>query len=181
MSDKRFKLPAIVSDHDLERIIAYTTTDNCLQNLHDALILVANTELRRGELAGLRWSDVDLDERSLVVSGLRRSTRHAFFSESIGAILLARRQRNPEAELVFGPLTRVERLGWHLRRVSQELGIECTFQTLRRSFAKRLFDSGVDAPVACHVLGVSYDCEFEHHGVPAEATLKRAAESLGEI
>jgi len=180
---KHAKRPSHVSDHDLQRIIAHTAADSSLQDLHEAIVIIADTGLRKGELAGLRWSDVDLDQRSITVpiSGRRSSIRHVFFPEQTHALLLARRQRNPDEEFVCGPITRVQRLGWQLRKVSRALGFECRFQLLRRTFATRLCNSGADILSVCFLLGVNCPSEWDIIERPSEAKPKLATERLGEV
>lgn len=45
--------------------------------MHAALWTAANTGMRRGELAGLHWGDIDLDERRLSSPSPTSSTNHA--------------------------------------------------------------------------------------------------------
>jgi integrase len=44
--------------------------------LHPFMVLAGNSGLRRGELAGLRWSDIDLTTGRLVVARQRKSVRY---------------------------------------------------------------------------------------------------------
>jgi integrase len=54
------------SPNDVEKII--TLADQRDPRLATLIFLTALTGMRRGELCGLRWSDVDLPERTLLVS-----------------------------------------------------------------------------------------------------------------
>ena len=59
--------------------------------------LALHTGLRRGELAGLRWSDLDLDAGTLTVAQQRTTANHAVVittpkAKSQRQLLLARRR-----------------------------------------------------------------------------------------
>lgn len=63
-----------LSDDDRERLL-----DSCLEcggvNLHALATLAISTGARRGELLGLRWSDIDLRSGSVVLGTGKSSTR----------------------------------------------------------------------------------------------------------
>ena len=87
--------------------------------LYAAFVLLATTGMRRGEVLGLRWGDLDFDAGQLavahtittagfgpLVSGppkTPRSRRHVFLDDATLAILREHRQRQGEDRLAAGP------------------------------------------------------------------------------
>jgi len=86
--------------------------------LEAAWVLAATTGMRRGEVIGLRWSDVDLDRRELIVRqtvvciGNRahlstpktaKSARVVDLDPMTGGVLRAHRARQAEERLGWGP------------------------------------------------------------------------------
>ena len=87
--------------------------------LYAAFVLLATTGMRRGEVLGLRWGDLDFDAGQLavaqtittagfgqIVSGppkTPRSRRHVFLDDATLAILREHRQRQREDRLAAGP------------------------------------------------------------------------------
>jgi integrase len=56
--------------------------DTTTERLHALFVLGVHTGMRRGEMAGLRWSDVDLDCRSVAIR--RQRAYDGVASESVG-------------------------------------------------------------------------------------------------
>lgn len=90
--------------------------------MHTALWVAANTGLRRGELAGLHWGDLDLDERRLSVNrslvsvgyemhesrGKTRTSRRCVDLDSATVAMLGNwRARRTEEHADFDPADRV--------------------------------------------------------------------------
>lgn len=100
---------------ELRRFLAGVATDS----LHAAFVLAATTGMRRGEVAALRWSDVDLDagllrvEESvtpvrgrLVFSApkTKKGVRQMSLDRSTVAVLRAHRRRQTQRRLALGPV-----------------------------------------------------------------------------
>lgn len=68
--DSRSAVPAIWTAQQLRSFLAATRH----LRLHPALHLVAHTGMRRGELAGLNWGDLDTTTSSLSISRTRQAT-----------------------------------------------------------------------------------------------------------
>ena len=92
-----------------------TTRDS---RLYPAWLLAVTTGLRRGEIAGLRWSEVDLDNARLTVSGARvsvrykvvdsgpktsRSRRTIAIAPVVVEALRAQRERQRQEQQAWGP------------------------------------------------------------------------------
>jgi integrase len=94
--------------------------------LHVCVRLAIHTGLRKGELLGLRWRDVDLESLRLTVArsfrGLPKGghSRHLRLPDSIAPVLADWRQHCPETrEGVVFP--RRQRTGWTMARHSGEM------------------------------------------------------------
>lgn len=70
-----------------------------------------HTGLRRGELTGLRWIDVDLDAGTLTVAQQRTTANHA--------VVITTPKANSQRQLLLAPAT-VAALKAHLHRQRQE-------------------------------------------------------------
>jgi integrase len=115
------------------------------ERLYPMLHLAAFAGLRRGELCGLRWQDVDLDARLVDVAWQRTTARHAVVestpktegSESVvdidqgtAEVLRAWRKQHREERLAAGPawhdtdlvFTREDGSGWHPDYVTHRFG-----------------------------------------------------------
>ncbi len=94
---------------------------SAVHRLHAAFVLLATTGMRRGEVVGLRWDDVDLDgarlqvRQSITTAGnrividapkTRRSRRSVALDDDTVAALRSHRRRQAEERLAAGEL-------WH--------------------------------------------------------------------
>jgi integrase len=103
------------SSDELKEFLSAIRSDR----LYAAFVLLATTGMRRGEVLGLRWGDLDFDARELavahtittagfdqIVSGppkTARSRRHVFLDDATLAILRDHRKRQREDRLAAGP------------------------------------------------------------------------------
>lgn len=153
------------------------------------MVLVSlNTGLRRGELFGLRWSDVDLDRRVLTVQGATTKgghTRHIPLTDEAHDIL---KDWKPEkaggADLVFpgraGKPFYTLKTAWGA--LLEEAGIVAfRWHDLRHTFASKLVQAGVDLNTVRELLGhtdIAMTLRYSHlapsHLAGAMAKLKPA-------
>ncbi len=125
----------------------------------EIVYIALKTGLRRGELQGLQWQDVNLEAKSLIVrhnwcsvnyalqSPKGNATRTIPLSDEIVKMLRDRQQSEGFVfsvnNFVFQPVT----LGEHLTRACKEAGIrKVTCHVLRHSYASQLALKG--APIA---------------------------------
>jgi integrase len=72
-------------------------------DLQDVITIVAATGIRSGELGNLRWADVDLVQRQIMVDSKRTGHKRQIpFGPILEALLKARKDRSPNAEFVLG-------------------------------------------------------------------------------
>lgn len=128
------------------------------------------TGLRRGELMGLKWEDIDLKERTISV---RRSIYHDNHGTPhikepkteagirtvpiLDALYATIDKRRKKRGWVFpapdGGLLRSGQIEWQLKLYKRESGIKSTPHQMRHAYATMLFDAGVDVKDAQALLG----------------------------
>ena len=119
--------------------------------LRPAVLVSLNTGLRRGELLGLKWNDVDIDRATVTIHGhgaKSGQTRHIpLNSEALGA-LNEWRPYSPGPQVFIGDM----RTAW--RGALRAAGItEFRWHDMRHHFASRLVMAGVDLNTVRELLG----------------------------
>lgn len=157
----------------------------------DAIRLIALTGARRSEVAGLRWSHVDLDGTRLVLPPSSHKTgRRTGRSRVIGLSKLAwaivdRQPRGEGGELVFAP-TKGEGLvnlskPWRNIRVEAKLPQGIGLHGLRHSLASHMAMQGAAAPELMVVLGhrqLSTTTRYLHWAEKAHTALAERATAI---
>ena len=135
--------------------------------LHTAFVLLATTGMRRGEVLGLRWQDVDFDGRDLAVAnslttaGPRRvvagppktprSRRQIYLDDGTLRELREHRSRQNAERLATGP-------AWNANEdyvFTNELGEPIHPDSFSQIFRKRVHEAGLP-PIRLHDLRHSY-------------------------
>ncbi len=154
-----------------------------------AVLLLADTGLRRAEACALKWGDVDFDDQSVFV---RRSkggeSRMVFFGPDTARALLKLRRTIPHDD--NDPVFRSKRGGGHLagqsfrnwfRRIGKRAGIRLTPHAMRRTFATLSLNSGMDSLHLQRLLGHSSLEMVRRYAQMANADLKRAHEQNSPV
>lgn len=131
--------------------------DEFTDHLMPMVLLALNTGLRRGELFGLTWADVDVCNKILTVrastSKAQRTRRVPLNTEALDA--LKRWKRDATEGLVFpgaaGSMTNINR-SWKALCVDAELD-DFRFHDCRHHFASKLVMAGVDLYTVKELLG----------------------------
>ena len=179
-------------------------------SFHAFLMCAATTGMRAGELRALRWSDVNLNDGSIVVSRSAADSvrdpdgptkggkpRTVFMPEELRKVLVEHRRRLPEEalrkrwrgvpEFVFpstegGRMNKCSYRRW-IEKAAQKAGIERTrLHNLRHSAISLLLNSGAD-PFAVQKLAGHSDVRLTtqtYAHVQADA-LRRAAGVLDRL
>lgn len=158
--------------------------------LRPMVLLSLNTGIRRGELFGLAWNDIDLDQGNLTVRGPKAKsgkTRHIPLNDEARSVLeLWQRDVGSSTTLVFpnkagNQLNNVRR-AW-LGVLDQARIDGFRWHDLRHTFASRLAMAGVDLNTIRELLGHSdykmtlrYAHLTPHHKAAAVAKLVRKGE-----
>ena len=161
------------------------------------------TGLRRGELLGLKWQDIDLDSGVIhvrrqigridgKVQEAPLKTKNAYRNISIGtdavSILREKKKQNGgRSEYVFpsptgGPMSPDSVLKM-LHRVLERAGLpELRFHDLRHTFATLALQNGVDIKTVSGMLGhFSAGFTLDTYAHVTTAAQRRAADTMGDV
>ena len=160
------------------------------------------TGLRRGELLGLKWEDIDFDNQTLRVrrqvgriNGEVREaplkTKNAYRTISLGTdaigVLKQQREKQPGSSYVFpgptgGPIAPDSVLHM-LHRVLDRAGLpEIRFHDLRHTFATLALQNGVDVKTVSGMLGhFSAGFTLDTYAHVTTAAQRQAAETMGAV
>jgi integrase len=127
--------------------------------LQPIVLLSLNTGLRRGEILQLKWADVDLRQRELIVRGDNAKsgkTRHIPLNNEALTTLQQWRSDSRSTGWVFagnnGKCMQAVKSSWN--RALRRAGIDdFRWHDLRHNFASRLVMSGVDLNTVRELLG----------------------------
>jgi integrase len=124
----------------------------CSRNrlVHPIIALAVQTGLRRGELLGLRWQNVDLHRRFVMIPDSKNGmSRHVVLTRKAVRVLAAL-PRNTES--VFPMSANAFRLAWE--RVRRRAGLEdLHFHDLRHEALSRFFEMGLTTPEVASISG----------------------------
>lgn len=189
--------PVLLTGQQLAHLMAVTRKTW----LYPLIYLAVATGLRRGELLGLRWSDVDVANKSLRVAQMvgyennrlamtepktLRSRRTVTLDDGVLAMLAEWKEQARPGELVFlnqfGTPRSPHFLNESWRNLLKKEGLpQARFHSLRHLHATLLLEAGVSAKVVSERLGhtnISITLDLYSHVTP---TLQRqAAETIGK-
>lgn len=129
--------------------------------LRAAIILLANTGMRRAELFNLRWRDVDLRAKKLRVwpyEGFvpkgKRARSIPLNDVALNALRMLKK-KNKDSEFVYRPYSSIHTLRRQFTRLATKLGMAGTLHDLRHTFASHLAMGSIPIPVIKELLGHS--------------------------
>ena len=115
-----------LSNEHLSLILSSAKEDPNLQDLVDVVTIISNTGIRAQELIELRWSDVDVEKRDLVVNSKKSASTHrVHLGAKVFQILEARHKLHRESKYVLGksPQLTLYRVLRQLCSLSASIGI----------------------------------------------------------
>jgi integrase len=117
------------------------------------IALAAFTAMRRGELLGLRWLDVDLTNRRLYLRETKNGSLRVLVLNELAVQVFASLPQGAPADTVL-PGVDPQRLTVYTRRIFAKLGItDASFHSLRHTAASWLVMQGVDLYAVGQLLG----------------------------
>ena len=144
--------------------------------------LLALTGARKGEIEGLRWSEVDL-ERAIITKQESKTGKKTIQLGSAALELLSDLEQSRSSEWVFpnyngtGHLKDTSRI---FKIIAQEAGIEgVRLHDLRHTFASIGAASGLGLTIVGAILGHASPSTTSRYAHLADDPLKHAAESIG--
>ncbi len=125
------KVYHILSDDGIKALL--TAIDPKAPHLHLAVVMALHTGLRKGEILGLRWADVNFANRQILIQKTKGGRPHvAPMDETIFKYLTRARQEN-QTEFIFPSFTRADKGKPTLRAMTD---IKRAFATARTKAAK---------------------------------------------
>lgn len=117
------------------------------------LALATFTGMRRGELLGLRWADVDLQSRRIYLRETKNGSLRVLALNELASRVLSSLPRGVAGDAVLAGVD-PKRLSVYTRRLFEALGIkEASFHSLRHTAASWLVMQGVDLYAVGQLLG----------------------------
>lgn len=151
------KRPTPVSKRDFEELLTLAAKEPSGRDLIDIATIVFFTGLRAGEVARLRWSEVNFDKLAmLIISSKTGCRRWVPFASRVLDVLEHRREREPQSDLVLGQyprriLNQVARLLWTLSSRIRRSPI--SMRVLRESFVWHWMQAGGNFAPLAYVAG----------------------------
>ncbi len=149
-----------------------------------AVLLLYASGARPGEIRDLRWREVDLERRRLVVDGKTGPRPVPLAAEVVAELRrwASERGAEPSARVLLGsPSTFDSYLGVHrLRAACEAAGVpRFTLYGLRRAAVDAMARAGVDVATAAAVTGHSPTVMLTHYRTVTEEDRRRAIEVAG--
>jgi integrase len=148
--------------------------------LRSILVAAIHSGMRRGELLGLKWDDIDPQAQTIRVRGEMSKSgkeRRIPMDSLLGAEMLRRRAANGKNETVFPPHFRKVRDGFE--KACRAAGIAgLRFHDLRHTFATRLIARGADLVSVQNLLGHSSLNVTQLYAHPIDERMRKAVELL---
>lgn len=162
-------------------------TGDFLDHLRPMVVVALNTGLRRGELLGLKWANVNLTGKVLTVTAATAKSGHTrrvpLNTEAFDTLTLwYERQKNPKSEALVFPGHRGERMtridtAW--ASLTKLAGIKnFRLHDCRHHFASKLVQAGVDLYTVKELLGHSEIAMTERYSHLAPDNLRAAVEKV---
>ena len=115
--------------------------------------MLADTGLRRSELANIRVGDVDLDRETVMVWGKGAKQRVVRYGRHTGTLLLQWLREQPTGDRLFN--LNEWGVGEMLERLERKTGIKCNAHAFRRTFACESVRNGLNLFYIQSLLGHS--------------------------
>ena len=151
-----------------------------------AIPLLLLTGLRKGELLGLRWTDVDLERSEVTLRQTKTGQPQARILPRPATDILRQLPRVQGSEWVFpSPVNPEKSLGdikkrW--RRIRRDVGLDdVTLHDLRRTAGSYMAQAGVPLQVIGEVLGHSHPGITKVYARLSDANRREALETLGKL
>jgi integrase len=126
------------------------------QDAFDLVVLLLDTGARYGEIAGLEWRQINMDDRTLHLWRPKVQNESVLYLTDRVHRILARRYQEKKARFVFtnkkgekrGATTASIRSAFHRAELT-----DCTIHTLRHTLATRLIQNGMSIYEVKEILG----------------------------
>ncbi len=148
-----------------------------------AIRLLVLTGCRKGEIVGLHWDEVDLDNRALRLADSKTGARTVPLASNALAIL-QQRARERRSDWVFPartydrPRTEIDSAWRRIRRTAKLTDLR--LHDLRHSFAAAGIHAGLSLPEIGKLLGHKAAATTQRYAHVADEVARRAADAVGD-
>ena len=156
---------------------------NCRGKLKPIVVLALNTGMRRGEILGLKWRDIDFRRGIIYLYNTKNHEKRELPMNEATKTALIRARKHPESAYIFcgvegKPFKNVRKSYWTALKKSGILNFR--FHDLRHTFASHLVMSGVDLNTVRELMGhKSLDMTLRYSHLSPDHK-KRAVDILGK-
>jgi integrase len=197
-NDKRKIEKKVLSNKELESLLSDML--NKFRNKHYYIItlLASKCGLRIGEILGLRWSDIDYENRFLNIEyqwKINKNGEHGFgipkSANSIRKVPLPtivinelikynkETPRNIDNRIL--PYKNTTALSVNLVKKYREFGYDITLHELRHTYATNLIANGIDFKTAAKILGHDIEMTMKIYSHVTDNMLKKASLVIEDI
>jgi integrase len=153
----RRPFPTPPSSKEIAALLKEASKEPKAVDVRDVVNILCKTGMRRGELRGLRWLDVDFEEKAITITSSRNGmVRRVPVGEGVLEILRGRRERQPGSDYVLGasPHTVLDRVARLLRILSVRIvGRPLNLHSFRHAFGMHWVRLGGDLGSLAFVMG----------------------------
>lgn len=152
------KIPHFISVDEVISVLQFlnTSADEAAQIQKALFNLLYGGGMRISEACNLRWKNIQLDQRKILVVGKGNKERLIIIPETCNDVLKAFHARNKNMEFVFGEEPLSTRKGYELiRTLGRQVGLMNPLHphSLRHSFATHMLASGTNLRTLQSMLG----------------------------
>ncbi|MGB3363923.1 MAG: tyrosine-type recombinase/integrase [Thermodesulfobacteriota bacterium] len=152
-------------------------------HLKPILFVAISTGMRKGEILNLRWKDINLEEKYIVVRDSKNyESRIIPINNRLEKVFLEIYRNAPEDEYLFCYHDKkpIEYIYRSFHTALKKSGIrKCTFHSLRHSFATRAVMAGVDIVTLNELLGHKTIAMTMRYSHPTPEHKKKAVDLIG--
>lgn len=159
--------------------------------------LALNTGLRKGELLGLTWADIDfakkeihigeqwklIDEKTYALGTLKKKKSKRTVPISDSTIALLKEYKNTTKVINFDnrvfPFKGMA-IYSYLKKVSESVGLNISLHTFRHTYATNLISNGIDFKTAAAILGHDVEMTMRVYSHVTDDMMRNAAEKINK-
>jgi integrase len=178
MPEENNQIERILTREEEKRLI-----DEAISYLRPVIITALNTEMRRGEILNLTWSDVDLSNNLITVTQTNSKSkkgRRVYINSILRRLLLELKLKSAGSEYVFldDKANRIRQIRTAFNAACRCAGIHgLRFHDLRHTAATRMIESGASIVAVNKILGHS-DIKTTMRYTHPEVSIRDALENL---
>jgi len=189
MTDNPFRGVKLLKENNkivrfLEKEEIRKLIDCCADHLRPIVIVALNTGMRKGEILGLKWRDINFHTDIITLKDTKSGKEHNVYMNELTKDTLISVLKNPESPYVF---CHIDGTPYYNVRKSFETALKKAniigfrFHDLRHTFASQLIMAGIDIMTVSESLGHSSIQVTERYAHLSPSHKRRASDVLGAI